>query len=292
MPPNEMLPVIRHLLTGGIIGGMTGGVAGAQKSERGQRLKGALRGFLIGTTAGAAGGALGGAALGEAAKKLVHVAGGLAESPVENLASEVGSAAGGAGSTLGGMLAGRRLGGSLGAVQGSQEAPLEEKVACPCPCPCSGRKKRMKKKASVAGAGLDDTLWVAGSNRSWNGLLREKDTMEKEAMTQEEALLFENVYLPAFVEKCAEFGITFPDRETLDTAIESAALLKQAIESQGSNTVKQASIALKKALGLDQSQAAEQVTERAQKVAAALTGQPDARQAWLNLANEQHQPAQ
>jgi len=115
--------------------------------------------------------------------------------------------------------------------------------------------------------------------------------MEKEAMTQEEALLFENVYLPAFVEKCAEFGITFPDRETLDTAIESAALLQQAVESRGSNTVKQASIALKKALGIEQSQT-EQVTERAQKVAASLLGRPEAREAWLSLVNKQYQPAQ
>lgn len=75
--------------------------------------------------------------------------------------------------------------------------------------------------------------------------------MSQEEMTQEEATLFEQVYAPAFVEKMAELGREIPDVDTLEHALELTARVKQAVQQDGTNSIKQANLAFRKAVGAD-----------------------------------------
>ena len=77
--------------------------------------------------------------------------------------------------------------------------------------------------------------------------------MEKQAATTK---IYEEVYVPAFVEKCASLGINFQDQDELDAALSSAALVKQASAEiaekqraqQGGSVIKEAAIALARSL--------------------------------------------
>ena len=102
-------------------------------------------------------------------------------------------------------------------------------------------------------------------------------------MSHEEAILFEQVWAPAFVEKCAEFGVHFPDRETLQEAFDTTALLAQMQDQTSGNVVKQAAASLKSYLGVDKVEAAQAQQAQNEKVATALSEQNPARQAMLNI---------
>ena len=97
-------------------------------------------------------------------------------------------------------------------------------------------------------------------------------------MMKSQEVLFEQVYLPIFVEKCAEKGIVFNSEEDLHSALESAAILKLAkVQSeQGSaSVIKQASAALRKASGMPD----QDVVEKS----AALLANEDVKNAVANL---------
>lgn len=68
--------------------------------------------------------------------------------------------------------------------------------------------------------------------------------------TAAQRILFEDVYLPSFVEKCAQHGITFPDEESVQAALESVAMLKGAEASEQSGIAKSAAADLRSALGI------------------------------------------
>lgn len=88
--------------------------------------------------------------------------------------------------------------------------------------------------------------------------------MEKRAtMTPEEQTLYQNVFIPAFVEKCASRGITFPDDESLDSALETTALVKNFLSSKQANHIKSANLKLKAALGLPIEKEGEDATKSA-----------------------------
>ena len=105
--------------------------------------------------------------------------------------------------------------------------------------------------------------------------------MNKEAENAQ-AVLFEEIYLPAFLQKCASHGLEFPDQESLQSALESVAMLKSAETAQKSGLAKSAAADLRTALGMQQP---EQVkadaakAEQTKKEAAEKVGNDRVRQA-------------
>ncbi len=59
-----------------------------------------------------------------------------------------------------------------------------------------------------------------------------------------QAVLFQDVYLPAFAEKCAELGVEFADEESVQAALETVSMLKQASQKESGDLVKSAHAAL------------------------------------------------
>ena len=74
--------------------------------------------------------------------------------------------------------------------------------------------------------------------------------MANEEMTQEEAVLFNQVYVPAYLQKCAEIGINIPDQGTLDAALKTTALIKDYMAKNAGNQIKSAAANLEKVLGI------------------------------------------
>jgi len=77
-----------------------------------------------------------------------------------------------------------------------------------------------------------------------------------------QAVLFEEVYLPAFIQKCAELGQSFEDQQSLRDALESVAMLNAADSTQKSNVVKSAASTLREALGVADPSVAQQTAEK------------------------------
>lgn len=61
------------------------------------------------------------------------------------------------------------------------------------------------------------------------------------------AVILSEVYMPAFIKRCSELGITFNDEDDLVAALENVATLKAAEESlpEAQSLHKQANLALK-----------------------------------------------
>jgi hypothetical protein len=113
--------------------------------------------------------------------------------------------------------------------------------------------------------------------------------MSKEAENAQVAL-FEEVYLPTFVQKCASSGLTFSDQESLQAALESVAMLKAAEATQKTGLAKSAASDLRSALGVpqpDQVKAAQQKSEQAKKEATAKVGNDRVRKAIDALISAQ-----
>ena len=87
---------------------------------------------------------------------------------------------------------------------------------------------------------------------------------------QAEEVMAHKVYEPAFLAKCAELGVEFPDRETFENAMGTVVLLKEALRAQQSNTVKSAGDALRKMAGVptsaDEAKAQAETTKTANTV--------------------------
>ena len=83
-------------------------------------------------------------------------------------------------------------------------------------------------------------------------------------MTENEKVLFNQVYVPAMIEKLASRGIQVNTLDDLNEILDNTALLKQAsVQSQGSQ-IKQASNELRKALNLPASEAPAAVKQSAE----------------------------
>jgi hypothetical protein len=81
--------------------------------------------------------------------------------------------------------------------------------------------------------------------------------MENQEMTPEQLEAVNAVYVPAFLEKCAERGHEIASEEDLQGLLEISAAYKMRSAGTTRSTIKEASAALKKATGLDQVEAAE-----------------------------------
>jgi len=106
--------------------------------------------------------------------------------------------------------------------------------------------------------------------------------MSQEKMSQEEAALFERVYVPAFVEKLAGFGRDIPDQETLQHAIELTANVKEAIQQCGSNSIKTANVQFKQAIGADIQEAEEKTDLSVKHASRRLAADPGNRKLLLS----------
>jgi hypothetical protein len=102
-----------------------------------------------------------------------------------------------------------------------------------------------------------------------------------EQMSPAQQTVFFEVYLPTFLQKTASAGLPLEDAESVNEALEATALLKMAMSSQSQSVVKQATLSLKKALGIDQVQASTEQVKQAGSVAAHLAQNPDIRKAIL-----------
>ena len=93
-------------------------------------------------------------------------------------------------------------------------------------------------------------------------------------MTPEEKLIHDQLYVPAFIEKCAARGVSIPDEETLDSALQLAEGLHRHIQQESRNEVKTAFASFQRATGADkmahQKQANARITD-VSKVAAQNT---------------------
>ncbi len=110
------------------------------------------------------------------------------------------------------------------------------------------------------------------------------------AMNPQETVLYNAVYIPAYLEKVASRGHEIGDVDTLNASLEIAALLKQNLAKQANNTVKTAADNLRRSLGLPvvshQKAASLASTEqRAKEASIALSQVPEVRKAFLELAN-------
>ena len=102
-------------------------------------------------------------------------------------------------------------------------------------------------------------------------------TNENDHAAELQDYLLTEVYVPEFVEKCAEYGLTIADDETLLAAIETATKLQETETSNQQNVVKEARDRLCAALGQPssselqkQAQAQQAAAARARQTAAAL----------------------
>lgn len=93
--------------------------------------------------------------------------------------------------------------------------------------------------------------------------------MSTTQVKQAEDVLAAKVYEPVFLEKCAELGVTFPDRETFDAALEATVRIKETLNAQQGSTVKSAVASLRKMAGVPSEQ--DQKVAAAKKQAQALT---------------------
>jgi hypothetical protein len=71
-------------------------------------------------------------------------------------------------------------------------------------------------------------------------------------LTAEQLQAVNAVYIPAFLEKCAERGHEIASEEDLQGLMEISAAYKMQSEGTKRSTIKEASAALKRATGLDQ----------------------------------------
>lgn len=96
---------------------------------------------------------------------------------------------------------------------------------------------------------------------------KETPVSKQAEMTENEKVLFNQVYVPAMIEKLASRGIAVNTLEDLNEILDNTALLKQAqVKTQGS-AIKQASVELRKSLNLPESSAPAAVKQSEELVA-------------------------
>lgn len=104
-----------------------------------------------------------------------------------------------------------------------------------------------------------------------------------------EAVILEGIYVPAFVEKCAALGVTFPDEASLLTALETMSMLKQAEVAESTDIVKEAHAALLGAAGIENPNVAaarEAAETQVSEKAASFAGNDVIRQALATLSSQ------
>ncbi len=68
------------------------------------------------------------------------------------------------------------------------------------------------------------------------------------------AQIAQDIYLPAFMDKCAELGVPIRNQDELDDALKAVVGIKAAkakLEAQSHSVIKQAADSISKAMGID-----------------------------------------
>jgi len=105
-----------------------------------------------------------------------------------------------------------------------------------------------------------------------------------------EAVILNGIYVPEFVEKCASLGVTFPDEDSLRTALETVQMLKAAEAEESVNIVKEAHAALLGTVGMEAPEvtALREAAEAASsEKAAAVAGDDIIKQALAALKSQE-----
>ena len=105
------------------------------------------------------------------------------------------------------------------------------------------------------------------------------------------ATITKDVYLPAFMAKCAEAGLQFPDDESLNAALESVAMLKAAEVEESTDLTKSARADLGRLLG-EQEIDETAITEDDMQTAAWVAHSESVKQAFAVLAAVTQQQAE
>lgn len=109
-----------------------------------------------------------------------------------------------------------------------------------------------------------------------------ENSLKDTKLSQQEQVLLAEVYVPAFVQKCAELGHPLNDEASVHEALETAALVKYALANKEKSTIKQANASLKAILGFDKAEAVDARAEATTKTASALGANPKVRAALAN----------
>ena len=75
--------------------------------------------------------------------------------------------------------------------------------------------------------------------------------MENQVMTPEAQQTLQSVYLPAFLEKCAERGVELTSEDDVQDMLEIAAAVRMHKEGSRRSVIKEAGAALRRRTGLD-----------------------------------------
>ena len=110
-----------------------------------------------------------------------------------------------------------------------------------------------------------------------------KAALADNQLSQEQQTLLTELYVPAFVQKCAELGFAINDEASLHEAMETAALVKLALANKNQSVIKQANASLKSLMGLNEVEAEEAKTAAQVKVSTDLGANPRVRQALAAL---------
>ena len=77
-----------------------------------------------------------------------------------------------------------------------------------------------------------------------------------EKISAQDQALFTRVYEPTFIKRCAARGLEITDRDTLEQALETTALVHKYLQDKQANVIKSAAASLKDALGVNKKEAA------------------------------------
>ena len=109
---------------------------------------------------------------------------------------------------------------------------------------------------------------------------------QETSMLDHEQVLFDNVLLPAFVEKCATLGVELPDGESVKAALDIAAMVKNHVQQNAGNSVKKAALALRNEMGIKPEPKRDDVSEaRVKEAGVALSQVPEIRAAIDAMAS-------
>ena len=174
------------------------------------------------------------------------------------------------------VAAGSLIGGAAGAGIGALTSGEDE----------NGETHRLRNAGIGAAGGA--ALGAAGGKwggqavdfaKKHNPFAAKEKEVAKAAAAREE-LLWNEVYLPAYVTKCASLGVSL-DESTIGDAIESTYLLKKYAADSRNNVVKSASYTLKRSFGMIPAAPVAREDGSVKQAAAALAQHPAIQAAFL-----------
>lgn len=107
--------------------------------------------------------------------------------------------------------------------------------------------------------------------------------MDNTDMEKVQADLFQQVYLPAYIEKCAELGLNAQSPEDLQGLLEISASVDMLQQQQQHGNIKEANATLKRTLGIDKQEEQEKQAQQLRETAQRFQQNPEAKAAVAKL---------